>query len=58
MSFKIEGNKLIVTFDQDSKTLSKSGKTFMLGSSGGFQWVKDGKGGMIGVSYNIVRAKE
>jgi len=58
MSFKIEGNKLIITFDPDSRTQSKSGKTFMLGSSGGFQWVDDGKGGMVGVSYNIVRQKE
>ena len=58
MSFKIEGNKVIITFDPESKTLSQSRKTFMLGSSGGFQWVEDGKGGMIGVSYNIVRRKE
>jgi len=58
MSFKVEGNKLIITFDPESRTLSRSGKTFMLGSSGGFQWVDDGNGGMIGISYNIVRQKE
>jgi len=52
MSHKIEGNKLTVEFDPDSKTLSKSGKTYMLASSGGFVWNGD-----VGISFNIVKRK-
>jgi hypothetical protein len=50
MKHTIEGNKLIVEFDPDSTKLSKSGKTYLLASLGGFVDV-DG----IGVSYNIVK---
>ena len=53
MGFRIEGNKVVIEFDPASTQLSKSGKTVMLGSSGGFVWK-----GEIGVSYNIVRRKE
>ena len=53
MGFVIEGNKVIIEFDPASTQLSKSGKSYMLASSGGFVW-KDG----IGVSFNIVRRKE
>jgi hypothetical protein len=52
MSHKIEGNKLTVEFDPENKTLSKSGKTYMLASSGGFVWFNG-----VGVSYNIVKKK-
>lgn len=55
MGFKIEGDKVVIDFDPASTQLSKSGKTIMLASSGGFVWKKDGNKGDIGVSYNIVR---
>lgn len=50
--YKIEGNKVIIEFDPNSKELSRSGKTFMLASSGGFQWESE-----IGISYNIVKRR-
>lgn len=50
MSMKIEGNKLIIEFDPDSRKLSKSEKSYMLGTSGGFKQIGD-----IKVSYNIIR---
>ena len=53
MVHKLEGNKLIIELDMDSKELSKSGKTIMLATSNGFQWEGD-----IGISYNIVKRKE
>jgi len=52
MSMKVEGNKLIIEFDPDSEQLSKSGKSYMLGTSGGFKAVGDNG---IKVSYNIIR---
>ena len=52
MSHKLEGNKLTIELDMDSKKESKSGKTIMLASSGGFVWEGD-----IGISYNIVKRK-
>jgi hypothetical protein len=52
MSHKIEGNKVVIEFDPEAKTLSKSGKTYMLASSGGFIWDGD-----LGISYNIVKRK-
>ena len=52
MSHKLEENKLTIEFDPESKTLSKSGKTIMLATSGGFIW--DGE---VGISYNIVKKK-
>jgi len=36
MGHKLEGNKLTVDLNLDSQTSSKSGKTIMLASSGGF----------------------
>lgn len=53
MAHKIEGNKLIIDLDLDSKQPTSSGKTIMLATSSGFQWVGD-----IGISYNIVRKKQ
>jgi len=50
-------NKVEIEFDPKSQRLSKTGKTLMLGSSGGFVWMSDGNGGEIGVSYNIVRRR-
>lgn len=52
MSHKLEGNKLIVEFDPNSTVPSKSGKTIMLATSGGFAWI-----GSIGVSYNIIKKR-
>ncbi len=52
MGYRREGNKIVIEFDPNSKQLSKSGKTTMLASSGGFVWEGD-----IGISYNIVRRK-
>ena len=49
---ELKGNKLTIEIDLDSKQLSKSGKTYILASSNGFQWEGD-----IGISYNIVRKK-
>lgn len=51
------GNKVEIGFDPNSQRPSQSGKTLILGTSGGFVWIKDGKGGQIGVSYNIIRRK-
>ena len=56
MSHKLEENKLTIEFDPESKTLSKSGKTFMLATSGGFVW-EDVNGNSVGISYNIVKRK-
>lgn len=53
MTHKLEGNKLIIELNMESKELSKSGKTIMLATSNGFQWEGD-----IGISYNIVKKKE
>ena len=53
MGHKLEGNKLIITLDMESKELSKTGKTIMLATSNGFQWEGD-----IGISYNIVKKKK
>jgi len=50
MNMKIEGNKVIIEFDPDSKQMSKSGKSYMLGTSGGFKQIGD-----IKVSYNIIK---
>jgi hypothetical protein len=49
---KLEGNKLIIEFDPDSQILSKSGKTYLLSTSGGFVWDGD-----IGISWNVVKKK-
>ena len=50
LNMKIEGNKLIIEFDPDSQKMSKSGKSYMLGTSGGFKQIGD-----IKVSYNIIK---
>ena len=49
---KLEEKKIEITYDPDSTKTSKSGKTLVLASSGGFVW--DGE---IGISYNIVKRK-
>ncbi len=46
----LENNQLIIDLNMDSKERSKSGKTILLASSGGFQWDQE-----VGVSYNIVK---
>lgn len=46
----LENNKLIIDLNMDSTERSKSGKTILLASSGGFQWENQ-----IGISYNIVK---
>lgn len=46
----IENNKLIIDLNMDSTERSKSGKTILLASSGGFQWDQG-----IGISYNVVK---
>lgn len=53
MSMKIDGNTLTIEFDPDSEQLSKSGKSYMLGTSGGFKQIE---GTDIKVSYNIIKA--
>lgn len=52
-TFEIRGNQVIINFDPDSKELSSTGKSFMLASSGGFQYDGD-----IGVSFNITKKKK
>lgn len=46
----MENNQLIIDLDMNSTEKSKSGKTILLASSGGFQWENE-----IGISYNIVK---
>uniref|UniRef100_A0A6M3LU51 Uncharacterized protein n=1 Tax=viral metagenome TaxID=1070528 RepID=A0A6M3LU51_9ZZZZ len=55
MSHKIEGNRLIIDLDINSKTKSKSGKTYLLATSNGFQDGELQDGTKIGISYNITR---
>lgn len=50
MGYELKENKLSIDFDPESKTLSKSGKTYLLASSNGFKWEGD-----VGISYNIVK---
>ena len=57
MSHKLEENKVVIEFDPNSLTLSKSGKTYLLASSGGFVW-EELNGETIGISYNIVKKKK
>ena len=47
---KIEENQIVIVFNPDSTELSKSGKTKILATSGGFKWENG-----IGISYNIVK---
>jgi len=55
MGHRIDGNKLIIDFDPNSKTLSKSGKTYVLATSNGFSTEKLADGTEIMVSYNICK---
>jgi len=50
MGHRIDGNKLVIELDLNSKTPSKSGKTIMLATSNGFVWENG-----VGISYNIVK---
>jgi hypothetical protein len=55
MSHDIDWEKEIVTikFNKDSKEKSSSGKTLILATSNGFDWMTiDGK--KVGISYNVV----
>ena len=47
---EIQGNKVIIEFNPDSKEKSKSGKSYLLATSKGFIQVGD-----IKVSYNIIK---
>ncbi len=51
-NWKIEGDNLIIPLDLDSKRISKSGKSYIIASSGGFQYNED-----IGISFNVIRKK-
>ena len=55
MAHKIEGNRLIIDLDINSKTKSKTGKTYLLATSNGFQDRELQDGTKIGISYNITR---
>ncbi len=50
---EVKGNQVIITFDPNSKEISGTGKSYMLASSGGYQWNGD-----IGISYNIIKKKK
>ena len=50
MAHKLEGNKLVVEFDPNSRQMSKTGKSILLASSNGFIW-----DGNVGISYNIIK---
>lgn len=52
MGHRIEGNKIIIDFNPDSKTPSNSGKTLILASSNGFIWFGD-----IGINYNVIKKR-
>lgn len=52
--FEIKGNLLIIELNLDSKELSKSGKSYLLASSHGFQRDEDTG---IDVSFNVTRKK-
>lgn len=47
---EVKGNQVIITFDPNSTEVSKSRKSIILASSGGFVYEGD-----IGISYNIIR---
>lgn len=49
---EVQGNQVIITFDPKSKEVSNSGKSYILASSGGYQWEGD-----MGISYNIIKKK-
>lgn len=51
--YELKGNQVIITFDPNSKEISSTGKSFILATSGGFQYVGD-----IGISYNITKKKK
>lgn len=52
---RIEGNKLIIEFDPNSKAKSSTGKTYLLATSNGYQEETLADGTKIGVSYNVTR---
>ena len=54
--YNIDEKKHIVTipFDMSSTQKSTSGKTTVLATSNGFQWV-DVDGEKVGISFNIVK---
>lgn len=58
MAHRIEGNRLIIDLDPDSKILSSTGKTYLLASTHGYQEGEieiDGRKERIGINYNITR---
>ena len=54
---QIQGDKLVITIDLNAKgTTSKSGKSEILATTGGFIGVSTGKpGGMISLSLNVTK---
>ena len=55
MAHEIKGNTIVITFDPTSQTLSKSGKTRVLATSGGFKKETLANGEEIMVSFNICK---
>jgi hypothetical protein len=50
---RVSKGKIEIEYDEDSKQESKSKKTYMLGSSNGFQDLGEG----VVISYNVIRKK-
>lgn len=55
MTHEIRGNEVVIRFDPNSEKLSKSGKTRVLATSGGFKKETLADGTEIMVSYNICK---
>lgn len=55
MQHRIEGNRLIIEFDPNSKEKSSTGKTYLLATSSGYQEGTLADGTKIGISYNITK---
>jgi hypothetical protein len=55
MAHRIEGNKVVIEFDPETKNMSKSGKTYVLATSNGFATGKMADGTEIMISYNICK---
>lgn len=49
-----EAKTITIPFDMDSTQKSASGKTTILATSNGFQWVEI-NGVKVGISFNIVK---
>lgn len=62
MAYRIEGTKLVIELDLNSKEMSSTKKTYLVASSHGYQEGEaeklDGSKVRIGISYNITRKVE